>query len=220
MTINNTRRRTNSIIGLVLVGLGALFLAGQIFDFNLWALAWPFLIIIPGALFFVGMVAGGKPAGPLAIPGSIVTMTGLILLFQSITGAWATWAYVWSLIFPTSIGIGLIISGRWSDTPSLVKSGTGWTIAGLIIFLVTGGTLELFFDISGSGVNDVLWPLLLIGIGVWMLRRRTAPSAERAAEGEAIWSRPEPPTVPVPPIERAPAAPPFEPLDPTRGKNG
>ena len=35
-------------------------------------------------MFFIGMRAGGKSAGPLAIPGSVVTSVGLILLTQAV----------------------------------------------------------------------------------------------------------------------------------------
>src|SRR5687767_13393634 len=108
MNINGTRGRANVAVGAALVGLGALFLISRLFDINLGRFVWPFFIIIPGALFFVGMVAGGKAAGPLAVPGSIVTMTGLILLYNSIFNAWINLFYIWALILPTAAGIGLI----------------------------------------------------------------------------------------------------------------
>lgn len=85
--------RMSVLIGILLVGLGAMFLLGQLFNINLISYLWPFFVIVPGLLFFVGMLLGGKQAGPLAIPGSIVTMTGLLLLYQSITGHWESWAY-------------------------------------------------------------------------------------------------------------------------------
>lgn len=47
----------------------------------------------------------------LAVAGGIVTMTGTILLIQNTTGLWASWAYAWALIFPTSIGLGLLVYG-------------------------------------------------------------------------------------------------------------
>src|SRR5262249_6024248 len=103
MAENASRGRGGSIVGLILIGLGIVFALGQIFQVNFWQFTWPFFIIVPGLLFFVMMVAAGQPGGPLAIPGSIVTTVGLILLFDSLTGLWYNWAYAWALIIPTSI---------------------------------------------------------------------------------------------------------------------
>ncbi len=203
MAYDDSRGRTNLLIGIVLVGLGTLFLLGQIFRINLWQFLWPFFIIVPGLLFFVGMALGGKAAGPLAIPGSIVTMVGLLLLYQSITNHWESWAYAWALVFPTAIGIGLFINGRWSGIEHLVKTGTKWAMIGLAIFLAAGTFFELLFNISGGVIGDVIWPGLLIALGLFLLLRR-------GVRGEAPPARPEQPP-------RAVEAE-FEPLDSTRGK--
>jgi hypothetical protein len=180
MATNNQRGRANLLIGMMLVGLGALFLIGQVFNVNLWQFLWPFFIIVPGLLFFVGMLLGGKPAGPLAIPGSIVMMVGLLLLYQAVTNHWESWAYAWALIFPTSVGIGLAINGAWSDVERLTKTGMRWITAGLIIFLVGGVFFEVLLNISRGIVSDVVWPGLLIVLGVYLLVRRGSRSNEPA----------------------------------------
>jgi hypothetical protein len=218
----------NIVLGAALVGLGILFLTGRLFNIDLWSFFWPFFIIVPGLLFFVGMVAGGKPAGPLAIPGSIVTTVGLILLYQSLFDHWESWAYAWSLIFPTSVGIGLIINGKWSDEPRLVESGNKFASVGLIIFLISGVFFELIINISHNFIGNVLWPLALIGVGVYLVARRNkSQPAASAPEGAAeepfrpLDRKPAPPQPPaVRPIE-PPAETPkpeFEPIDMTRGR--
>jgi membrane-bound ClpP family serine protease len=89
---------------LFLFGLLALF--GQLFrGFDLWGTFWPFLIIGCGALFFVAMFLSGKSAAWLAIPGSIIIVTGLILLAQNLTGYWESWSYAWTLIV-IAVGLG------------------------------------------------------------------------------------------------------------------
>lgn len=207
MATQQQRGRTNAIIGMVLVGLGAMFLLGQLFDINLWRFFWPFFIIIPGLLFFLGMALGGKSAGPLAIPGSIVTTVGLLLLYQSVTNHWESWAYAWALIFPTSVGVGLVINGAWSDVDRLGETGMKWIKTGLIIFLIGGIFFELLLNISHSVVGNIFWPLLLIGGGVYLLSRR--------ARNNASASQP-----PAAPAEEAPAQeePAFEPLRTNRDK--
>jgi len=174
MSANNSPARGGLITGILLVGLGALFLLGQIFGFSLWAgFLWPLGIIVPGVLFFVGMVLGGKSAGPLAIPGSIVTTVGLLLLYQSITNHWESWAYVWTLVFPTAVGVGLVVNGMWSGMPSLRESGMRWITAGLVLFVVGGIFFELLLNISGGFISDVVWPALLILLGLFLLLRRS-----------------------------------------------
>jgi hypothetical protein len=84
MSRSNPAGRT--VIGVILVALGVLFLLAQWFGLNLWSAGWPIAIVGLGLLFFVAMSLGGKSAGSLAIPGSIVTMVGLILLFQNTFG--------------------------------------------------------------------------------------------------------------------------------------
>jgi len=169
--VDNERARSIGVlaVGLGLIVLGILFLAGQLFVFNVWGVVWPFFIIVPGLLFFVGMVALGKNGAPLAIPGSIITMIGLILLFQVLTGLWQMWAYIWALVFPTSVGIGIAIAGLWGDDPRAARAGGTTALIGLVIFLAFAVFFELLLNLSGlrSGpLGRIVLPVLLIGAGV------------------------------------------------------
>ena len=71
-------------LGVLLIALGALFLAGQAVGFDLGYFGWPFFVIIPGlAVFGIGLAAGG-PTGERITPlGAAVTVTGVILLYQN-----------------------------------------------------------------------------------------------------------------------------------------
>src|SRR5687767_10207750 len=93
--IQQDRGRTITAVGLI--GLGILFLLGQVFGFSLFSVLWPFFVILPGAAFLYGAFTGGKNAAGLAVPGSVITGTGLILLYQSLTNHWESWAYAWTL---------------------------------------------------------------------------------------------------------------------------
>jgi hypothetical protein len=185
MNDNRTRSLVTILIGVGLVGLGILFLAGQVFHLDFWGILWPFFIIVPGLFFFVGMFVMGKNGAPLAVPGSIVTMVGLILLYQNITGHWASWAYAWALIFPTAVGLGVAIAGLWSDEPRTVRSGAMMAGIGLVVFMFFGVFFELLLNISGlrSGLfGRVLFPLMVIGVGLlvvaWALLQRGRDGSE------------------------------------------
>jgi hypothetical protein len=77
------RNSASLIGGVLLIALGFLALLAQVFKgVDFWRMFWPFIIIGAGAMFFVGMLAGGKSTAPLAIPGSIITVIGLMLFLQ------------------------------------------------------------------------------------------------------------------------------------------
>jgi hypothetical protein len=137
---------------------------------------WPFFIIGFGILFFAGMLAAGRgsDAGALAIPGSLFVVLGLIFLYQSIFSHWASWAYIWSLLAPTSIGIGLIIYAWWSRRPQLRQPGIVLVTIGLCIFVILGGFFELMIGFAGIQTpGRVLWPIMLILFGIFLLVGRS-----------------------------------------------
>jgi hypothetical protein len=185
MTYNRTGSVGTVIGGLLLIGLGVVFLLGQFVRIDIWHYLWPFFIVGFGLLFFAGMISGGKEAGALAIPGSLFTMLGLVFLYQNTFNYWASWAYAWALLAPTSVGIGLLIFGRWSDKPGLYQPGWLLMVIGLTIFLAMGAFFELLVGIAGfASPSRILWPLVLILVGVLLLFGRgfrilTPPFAPR-----------------------------------------
>ncbi len=159
-------------IGLGLVAFGVLFLLGTILRINIWGTLWPFFIIIPGLLFFVGMVVIGKPGAPLAVPGSIITMAGVILFIQNLAGLWSTWAYAWALIAPTAVGIGIAVAGMWGEDQKAVRAGSALAGIGIVIFLFFVILFELILNLNGlrSGpIGRVAVPVLIIAAGVGVL---------------------------------------------------
>lgn len=209
----NTRGRVTSIMGMLLLAVGVGFLIMQVLGLNVINFLWPFFVILPGVLFFVGMVMGGKRTGSLAIPGSIVTMVGLILLYQNTFNHFESWAYAWALVFPTAVGAGLAVFGAWSDIPRLVRQGLRWASVGLVLFLVGGFFFELVINISGSAFNRVIWPLLLIAFGVYLALR----GGQRGRPADQPAASPEDAGAAARPIEVTPEKKPeFEPLDMTR----
>ncbi len=181
MSSHRTNNSGTMLGGLLLIGLGLFFLLGQFLRFDVWHYLWPLFILGLGALFFFGMVAGGKEMGALAIPGSILTTLGLLFLYQNTFNQWSSWAYAWALLAPTSVGIGLMIFARWSDRPELRQPGWWLMVVGLSMFLFMGVFFELFIGIGGfASPGRVFWPLLLILGGVFLLlgrssRRLTSP---------------------------------------------
>jgi hypothetical protein len=159
--------RGSLIFGAILIVIGILLFFGQVVDFFKEGALWPFIVIGVGAAFFAGMVLGGKSTGALAIPGSIITGIGLILLVQNIFGWWETWSFSWALIV-TFVGVGIAIYGHWSDRPDSRKGGWDLARVGLILFIIFGTIFEFIFSFIGVSGRQVtlFWPVVLIVIGV------------------------------------------------------
>ncbi len=170
-------RRSNMggfIGGAILIGLGVLALLAQFVRSDIiWNYVWPFVIIGFGGLFFVAMLVGGKQAGGFAIPGSIISGVGLILLFQNLTGHWETWSYGWTVILML-VGLGIFISGLWSGNEHQRQSGLKVVKVGLILFIIFGALFEIVFsNVFAPGFRQIVFPILLILLGLYLIINRT-----------------------------------------------
>jgi hypothetical protein len=177
------RSRTGpAVLGLLLIVLGIASLIVRDLGFNMFGTisswGWPFFVIVPGVVLLAAALVPAPPKGlGFAIAGAIVTTVGGLLLYQSGSGHWNSWAYAWSLI-PLAAGLALVAYGLIFGQHGLV--GTGTTLAGiaLALFLVGGWFFEGVFagenrptDISG------LWPFGVIVLGaVILIRSFMAPT--------------------------------------------
>jgi Domain of unknown function (DUF5668) len=175
--------RTLGAIALIVVG--GIFLASNVFgiDFDFWDSIWPLIIIAPGVLMLAQAFTGGKNSEGFVYPGSIITGTGLILLYQNITGHWESWSYLWAL-YPVFIGLALTFHGRRTNNHNNVETGHRMVTGGLVMLLIFGAFFEVaIFDRFG-GAWDTLLPLGLIGAGAYLLfgkrNRSTTAYSEKA----------------------------------------
>lgn len=167
--MQTNRSNAGALIGgAIMIAFGLLALAGQVFRGVDWGFLWPFIIIAAGAIFFVGMFAGGKQTAGLAIPGSIIGGIGLVLLFENITNHWESMSYFWTLII-MFVGAGIYIMGWYGGDANQKKSGMGVMKVGLILFVVFGAFFELIF----SSFNNMLFPILLILLGGYLILSRS-----------------------------------------------
>lgn len=163
------RSNVGSLIGgAVLIAFGLLSLAGQIFQNIPWVTFWPFLVIGLGMLFFVAMFAGGKQAAGFAVPGSIVTGIGFVLLFQNITQRWESMSYFWTLII-LFVGTGIYIMGWYGGDAEQKRSGWRVMKVGLLLFVIFGAFFEMIF----SSFGNLIFPSLLILLGLYLVIARS-----------------------------------------------
>ncbi|MEZ4590341.1 MAG: hypothetical protein R3D55_04265 [Chloroflexota bacterium] len=163
-------KHSSIIVGTILIVVGIVFLLVQFIPGLAASLdisaQWPLIIVAVGGLLLLSAFLG-TPA--LAIPGSIVSGIGGILYVQNLTGAWASWSYVWALI-PGFVGIGLLLAGLLGhERRKSWREGSRLILISGVMFLIFGAVF------NGLGGVGRYWPVLLIGLGLWqLLPRRSA----------------------------------------------
>lgn len=159
-------------LGGILIVVGLIFFAGQQLNIDISEATWPFYVIAPGlALAALGLTQ--RRGSGLTIAGSIVTMVGLVLLYQNATDHWESWAYAWALVGPGGTGIGMLLYGTRSADAKMARDGfftiltaVGLFAAGLVFF-------EGIIGISGERLPLPRWalPVAVIVIGLLVLVR-------------------------------------------------
>jgi hypothetical protein len=167
--MQTNRNNVGALIGgAILIGIGLLTLVSRMYTDIDWGLLWPFSIIGFGALFFIAMFAAGKSGAAFAIPGTIITGIGLVVLFQNITQHWTTMSYIWTLII-IFVGLGIYIMGWYGEDANQRQSGGKVMKIGIILFIVFGTIFESIF----SSLNNVVFPILLILLGGYLVLSRS-----------------------------------------------
>jgi len=193
MIMNIQRSNMGTFIaGAILIGFGALALLDQVFtDLRIWSFLWPFAVIGCGLLFFGGMLAGGKSMAGLAIPGAIITVSGLMLFFQNFTHLWSTWSYGWTVTI-ASIGLGIYIMGAYQEDEHRKRSGLKVMKIAAILFVVFGVLFEMVLSPNGLLHAPLAFPILLIVLGIYLVISRSGLLGPRKPVNDT--SNPESPS--------------------------
>jgi hypothetical protein len=172
------RDRGALLLGAGLLLFGVILLAGRLLSIPLGGFVWPFIFIIPGVvLFWTALTTESSSAEGLVILGGILSMLGLLFLAQSVTGLWASWAYAWVLVAPTSVGLSQMVYGSQKGRDSIYQSGERLVRVGLWMFLVGFVFFELVIGVSGFGLGRFglpVIPIVLIFAGLVILVRSLA----------------------------------------------
>jgi hypothetical protein len=160
------RTRSSIIGGAILISAGIILLLLQLLPNTSQAInieqQWPLIIAGVGLFLILGAFLG---APPLAVPGSVVAGIGLTLYFQNVYDAWETWAFSWALI-PTFVGIGTILMrALQGNVKGGLRDGGRLIVLGIVLFFIFGAVF------SGWLSLEVIWPMLVIALGLWLLIR-------------------------------------------------
>ena len=161
-------RRSTVGLGLLMIVLGAAFLAARAAGVDIGEVGWPLFPIVAGiVLFAFSFSIGGQAGAGPAIGGAIATTAGLVLSFQNATGLWATWAYAWALVAPGGAGLGLLIYGLVTRQHDFVEGGRAMFLVGLGLFAAFAFFFEGIIGLSGDRLIpfDAILPGVLVVIG-------------------------------------------------------
>jgi hypothetical protein len=165
-------------LGVFLIVAGIVFLLARFLPFDIGQSGWPLFVIMAGAAFMIIGLTSRSTAG-FIVPGSIVSVVGLILAVQNAFGLWAAWSYAWALVFPFAVGLGIALLGMQLNQPEQVRTGSRMAGMGIVLFLVFGAFFEGILHVSGYDIGiagNVVIPLVLIFSGVVLIVLRTATS--------------------------------------------
>jgi hypothetical protein len=158
------KTRSNIATALVLIGVGAWFLAIEMSPavkaFAYGSATWPLPIIGIGAgLALIGLLTWTPGT---FIPACIVAGIGGLLYYQNTTGDWESWSYAWALI-PGFVGVGIILAGLLDRKRGAIAGG-GWTLFSSLVLLAIFGSF-----LGGWWVVTRYWPALVILLGLLIL---------------------------------------------------
>lgn len=158
------KNRSGFAWGIILILLGALFLAKELFPGFNYVFEWPFIIIGVGLVFL--FLAVLTRTGGLAVPGSIISGVGGILYYQNLTNYWGQTAFLWALV-PGFVGIGIAIAKIISpeENPDAWNASLTLLIISAIAFFAFGGSRMIGLD------SQILLPVLVIVFGAFLLIR-------------------------------------------------
>jgi hypothetical protein len=170
-----------ALLGILLITVGVFFFIGQWMNIDWGAATWPFYVIAPGlALMAWGLTQ--RDGSGLTVAGSIVTMVGLVLLYQNTTGNWESWAYAWALVGPGGSGLGMLLYGTRSGNGKMARDGFWQILVAIGLFVAGFIFFEGIIGISGEPLPLPEWllPVAVIAIGLLVLVRGFTARDHRA----------------------------------------
>jgi hypothetical protein len=202
---NSDRDRGGYVFGIILIVVGAMFLLGNYVHVDWSGYGWPVFVIVPGAaMLLLGLAIPHESGLGLAIPGGIITTVGCVLAFQEATDTYETWAYMWALVAPGSVGATLFVFGLTHRRWDLVDAGLRTGAVGLGLFVGFGLFFENAIGLTETGHTKLMreaMPLLAVALGVILVFLNVLPSRRRKGDATGTW--PDGGTTP-PPVSGGP----------------
>ena len=145
---------------------------------------WPMLLIV-GSLFFLipiflSRLSRRLRAG-MVIPGVMLLLIGIALLYTSLNDRWDEWATLWTVV-PFSLGLGMYAAGWLADAPAFKWIGAALAAAGVVAYLALATAFggEAFRLIGALGIIALGLALTVGGLAQRLARKSPPPSVPPA----------------------------------------
>ena len=162
-------RDSRPVLAMGLIGLGIVMFVGQLTGLGgMIGSLWPMFVMLPGLAFLYFAYTGDKKVAGLAVPGMVITGTGLILFYQNVTGHWESWAYIWTL-YPLFVGLALRFMAQRTGDEGTQKASRILMRIGAVGFIIGAIAFELMIFGNGGIFGNLALPVVLIAIGGFML---------------------------------------------------
>jgi len=160
-------------LGMLLILIGVVFLIDLLLpNYKIMGFGWPIIVISVGLFFIIGMLIAREKSVGLAIPGTLITSLGVLLLLQNTFNLWLTWTYAWTLLI-SALGLGLLMMNTILKRPGLRKAGGALIGVGLVLFVILGIFFEIILNISGENkASGVFLGVGLVFLGLFILFSR------------------------------------------------
>jgi hypothetical protein len=141
---------------------------------------WPLLLVV-GSLFFLVPILFSRLSRRLragmVIPGVMLLLIGLALLYTSLNDRWEEWATLWTVV-PFSLGLGMYAAGWLADLPAFKWIGAALAGAGVVAYLALATAFggEAFRLIGALGIIGLGLALTVGGIAERLARKSPPPS--------------------------------------------
>ncbi|WP_099158673.1 LiaI-LiaF-like domain-containing protein [Virgibacillus ndiopensis] len=158
-------KKQNSFAGYLLIGIGAYFLLKElklpiITDFY----SWPTLLIVIGLALLIHSYSSKDYQNLFS--GTVVL--GLGIHFHGVAH-YSFWIEHWA-VYPLIVGVAFIV--RYLKTKAGLLPGV--ILIGVSLLLIFSIRLPVWFDWIYIVIDYIerFWPILLIGIGIYLLRKK------------------------------------------------
>lgn len=146
---NLTERKDHSIIvaAIIFILLAAIFAIIVFKQINPGKFTLPLYFLVMGMFFFATAMESESKLGEwLASLSWTLSMLGLVLFYQYLTGNLQSWIYMWPLVFPSGIGLGQVCYGAVKAKKEPIERGKVLIQMGFGFFILIFVIFKLFFQ--------------------------------------------------------------------------
>jgi hypothetical protein len=153
-------------VGLIAAGLG--LLAVNIFNIDLMEYLWPAFIVGPGLVLLLPAYKSTSKRDNilnfLAIPGAMMVALGSLMFLMNLVDHFESMAYIWPLVISAGV-VGLMYMERFDPDSTVHENGHRFIRVMVMAFMGSA----LFFEVLVFESLGGWWPMLLVGLGVYVI---------------------------------------------------